>query len=209
MMGPLIFTVGFIVQGVLRPEYDPISETISALEAGPYGWVQQLNFFVFSVSTMIFAAGLGAALRERRQIAVLIVAWWGFGLLMAGLFPLRDNVDGQTYDPTGLHQPNGALFFLSTWIGLAVLSWCLHANSDWRGLTRYTVTSSVALALFFVVLAVFAIPAAGPLHPWAGLLQRVHLAVWLPCIVVLATRLWRLSRSQSYTAIRDGSVSVA
>jgi hypothetical protein len=25
-------------------EYDPVAESVSALEAGPNGWVQQLNF---------------------------------------------------------------------------------------------------------------------------------------------------------------------
>ena len=160
MIGPLLFTVGFIVQGLFRhDEYDPIAETVSALEAGPNGWIQQLNFFVFGILMMIFGAGLGFGLRtRRRRIASAIVAWWAVGLLMAGLFPLRENADGQTYDPTGLHQPNGAVFFLSTWVGLAVMSWCLRPDARWRGLTRYTLTTSVALALLFVVLAAFAIP---------------------------------------------------
>ena len=131
MIGPLLFTVGFIVQGLFRhDEYDPIAETVSALEAGPNGWIQQLNFFVFGILMMIFGAGLGFGLRTRRwRIASAIVAWWAVGLLMAGLFPLRENADGQTYDPTGLHQPNGAVFFLSTWVGLAVMSWCLRPDA--------------------------------------------------------------------------------
>jgi hypothetical protein len=211
VLGPMLFTLGFVVQGwYRRGEYDPISETISALEGGPNGWIQQLNFFVFSISMMIFAAGLGAALGgKRRTIAVTIVAWWGFGLLLAGLFPLRQSVDGQTYDPTGLHYPTGGMFFLSTWLGLAGLSWCLYADPVWRGLTRYTATSSVALAFLFLLLAVFAIPSSGPLHPWAGLLQRVFLAVWFPCVIVLAIRLWRVSQSRLVTPMRGRSISVA
>ena len=56
MIGPLLFTVGFIVQGLFRhDEYDPIAETVSALEAGPNGWIQQLNFFVFGILMMIYA----------------------------------------------------------------------------------------------------------------------------------------------------------
>jgi hypothetical protein len=202
MIGPMLFTVGFVVQGWFRrDEYDPISETISALEGGPSGWIQQLNFFVFSTSIMIFAAGIGAALRgQRRWIAAAMVAWWGFGLLMAGLFPLRESADGQTYDATGLHQPNGIAFFFSTWAALAVLSWCLRSDPGWRSLSRYTLITSAALALLFVVLGVFAIPSSGPLHPWAGLLQRVFLAVWFPCLIVLAIRLWGVSRSQSVTS---------
>jgi len=197
MIGPLLFTVGFIVQGLFRhDEYDPIAETVSALEAGPSGWIQQLNFFVFGILMMIFGAGVGFALRtRRRRIASAIVLWWAIGLLMAGFFPLRENAAGQTYDPTELHQPNGAVFFLSTWVGLAILSWCLRSDLRWRDLVPYTMITSVALAILFGVLAALAIPDSGPLHPWAGLLQRLVLAVWFPCLVVLAARLRKVARA--------------
>jgi Protein of unknown function (DUF998) len=194
MIGPLLFTVGFVVQGLFRhDEYDPIAETVSALEAGPNGWIQQLNFFVFGILMMIFGAGLGFGLRTR--IAAAAVLWWAVGLLMAELFPLRENADGQTYDPTELHQPNGAVFFLSTWVGLAILSWCLRSDRRWRDLVPYTMITSVALGVLFGVLAALAIPDSGPLHPWAGLLQRLVLAVWFPSLVVLAARLRKVARA--------------
>ena len=90
MIGPILFTVGFVVQGLFRRgEYDPVAETVSALEAGPNGWIQQLNFFIFGILMMIFAVGLGAGLRGgRRRIGSVVVIWWGVGLLVAGLFPL-------------------------------------------------------------------------------------------------------------------------
>jgi len=197
MIGPLLFTVGFVVQGLFRhDEYDPIAETVSALEAGPNGWIQQLNFFVFGILVMLFGIGLRTALQTRRRwIAFAVVAWWAVGLLMAGLFPLRENADGQTYDPTELHQPNGAVFFLSTWVGLAILSWCLRSDRRWRDLVPYTMITSAALAVLFGVLAALAIPDSGPLHPWAGLLQRLVLAVWFPSLVVLAARLRKVARA--------------
>jgi hypothetical protein len=211
IVGPLLFTVGFIVQGWFRrAEYDPIAETVSALETGPNGWIQQLNFFVFGILMMIFAVGLGAGLRGgRRRIGSVMVIWWGVGLLMAGLFPLRENVDGETFDPTGLHQPNGAIFFASIWVGLAVLSWCLRQDPYWRGLTRYAVITSVTLAVVFLLMGLFAIPSSAPLHPWAGLLQRLVLAVWFPCVIVLATRLLQLSRVQSPEPARNHSAYAA
>ncbi len=64
MIGPILFTVGFVVQGLFRRgEYDPVAETVSALEAGPNGWVQQLNFLRFRILMMIFAC------RARRRAA--------------------------------------------------------------------------------------------------------------------------------------------
>jgi hypothetical membrane protein len=211
VIGPLLFVVGFVVQGLFRVgEYDPIAETVSALEAGPNGWIQQLNFVVFGVLMMIFGVGLAAGLRtSRRRIAAVIGVWWGIGLLLAGLFPLRESSDGQTYDATGVHHLNGVVFFLSIWVGLAALSWCLRTERDWRGLSRYALITSVASALLFVAMVVLAIPSSAPLHPWAGLGQRLVLAVWFACLIPLAVRLGQVSRSPSPTSIGDHPISVA
>ena len=70
IVGPLLFSVGFIVQGLFRRgEYDPIAETVSVLETGSHGWIQQLNFFVFAILMMIFAAGLSAGFHSKRRDA--------------------------------------------------------------------------------------------------------------------------------------------
>jgi hypothetical protein len=210
LIGPILFTIGFVVQGLFRRgEYDPIAETVSALEAGPNGWIQQLNFLVFATLMMIFGAGFGSGLRTgRRSIGSAVVVFWGVGLLVAGLFPLREDFAGQTYDPTGVHQPNGAVFFLGTWVGLAVLSWCLRPEPRWRGLARYTLLTSGALAVLFLVMAALAISSSAPLHPWAGLIQRLVLAVWFPCLIALAARLLQVSRSPSAMPVAEHPVSV-
>ena len=42
IVGPILFTATFLAQEAFRSdEYSPIAETVSALEAGPNGWVQQ------------------------------------------------------------------------------------------------------------------------------------------------------------------------
>src|SRR5688572_8365922 len=65
--GPVLFAVGFLVQEQLRGgEYDPMSEVISALEAGDHGWLQQLNFVGLGVLTMVFAVGLHRGLAPSR-----------------------------------------------------------------------------------------------------------------------------------------------
>jgi hypothetical protein len=47
----------------------------------------------------------------------------------------------------------------------------------------------------FVAFGVLVGPDDAPLHPWAGLAQRVVLAVWFPCMIVLALRLLRVTRA--------------
>jgi hypothetical membrane protein len=197
IIGPPLFTACFVIQGMARRgEYDPITERVSALEAGSNGWIQQLNFIVFGLLMLIFAAGLRSSVRRPRGriIGPGIVAWWGVGLILAGVFPLREDAQGQTYDATGLHSPNGAVFFLSTWVGLGLLSWWLSSDPEWRGLARYSAITAGVLMPLNVAMALFVIPESAPLHPWAGLGQRVVLAVWFPCLVALAARLWQLGR---------------
>ena len=59
----------------------------------------------------------------------------------------------------------------------------------------YTMGTGIAVLLLFFTLGLFAIDDGTPLHPWAGLIQRVLCAVWFTCMVVLALRLRRLARS--------------
>ena len=211
MIGPILFTVGFVVQGLFRRgEYDPIAETVSALEAGPNGWIQQLNFFVFGILMMIFAVGLGAGLRGgRRRIGSVVVIWWGVGLLVAGLFPLRENVDGETFDPTGLHQPNGAVFFAST-LGRSGRAVLVSATKIPTGeVSPDTRCSRVGRwRSCFSLWPLSRISSSAPLHPWAGLIQRLVLAVWFPCLIALAARLLQVSRSASAMPVAEHTVSV-
>jgi hypothetical protein len=64
----------------------------------------------------------------------------------------------------------------------------------WRDLSGYTRSSGIAVLVLFVAVGFFAIGDGTPLHPWAGLVQRVLCAVWFTWLIVLAVRLRRVSR---------------
>ena len=67
IIGPVLFTVMFLAQDAFRiDEYSPLAEPVSALEAGPNGWIQQVNFVVFGVLTVAFAVGLHLGVRPTR-----------------------------------------------------------------------------------------------------------------------------------------------
>lgn len=55
------------------------------------------------------------------------------------------------------------------------------------------ITLVIVILLLFVTLGWFALADDAPLHPWAGLLQRVVCAVWFTCTIVFAVRLRRLA----------------
>ncbi len=73
--GPVLFTAGFSSRSISPSDYSRIADPISALEADPRGWIQQLNFVAFAVLLTIFAIGL------HRGIAKTRYGWAGPALL--------------------------------------------------------------------------------------------------------------------------------
>ncbi|WP_211754379.1 DUF998 domain-containing protein [Nocardioides gansuensis] len=206
IVGPVLFTVGFLVQEQLRRgEYDPISEVISALEAGDRGWMQQVNFVVLGVLTMVFAVGLHRGLAPSRAGIVGPVALFisGVANVLAAIFPLREDATGATYDPGG-HQLAGALFFASSFVALIALSRRCAADPRWRAISGWILAAGVMAALSFPLMGALVIPDDAPLHDWAGLAQRlIVLGLLFPARLALAVRLLRVATDLSTPLARD------
>jgi hypothetical membrane protein len=200
IVGPLLFTGAFLAQEALRRgEFDPVSEPVSALEAGPNGWLQQVNFVVFGLLTILFAVGLQRAVSpSRRGIAgpaLLTVS--GIGLLLAAAFPLREDASGNFYDPGG-HAVAGIMFFGTSAVGLMVLSLRLTQDRRWRSLAAYTALAGVVALAGFFVMGALVMPDDAPLHDWAGLIQRaLIILVVFPCRITLGIRMLRLQKAPS------------
>jgi hypothetical membrane protein len=192
--GPIVFSLTFAVQGLFRSgEYDPVSEPVSALEAGPNGWIQQVNFVVFGLSMLVYAVGLNRAIATARlrTVSGVLLLLTGIGLLLAAALPLRQDAAGATYDPGG-HFVAGVTFFLSSALALIVLSVRMRADAHWRGLANYTLGAGCVALVCFVLLGRFTIPDDAPLHDYAGLVQRATLLlVTFPCFVTAGLRLLR------------------
>lgn len=194
--GPVIFTVSFLAQQQFRRgEYSPMAEPISALEAGPNGWIQQVTFVVFGVLTMAQAVGLHRAIAPSpggfAGPAFLFLT--GVGAIIAGVFPLRADAAGATYDPGG-HLAGGMLFFLGSPVAFLLLSTRLRRDPSWRSLSPYAVAAGAALLGSALVMNLLVLPEQGPLHSGAGLAQRlIVLALIFPLRVALGVRQLRLT----------------
>ena len=192
ILGPVLFTAAFLAQQAFRgAAYDPIAEPVSALEAGPHGWVQQVNFVVFGVLLLGFTVGLHRGIDRSRwgALGAALLGAASTGLFIAAAIPLRENAAGEVYDPGG-HFVAGVTFFLGTALALLVLSRRLANDPHFRPLATYTAVCGVLALVGFVVMGRFAMPDGAPLHDVAGLIQRVViLVVTFPCLVVLAVRL--------------------
>jgi hypothetical protein len=191
--GGLTFAASSVVHGWVRsPEYDWVSDPVSALEAGPTGWVQQLGFVVLSVCYALYALGLRASVRPSRAgsaaVAVMLIGCTAL-LVGAVALPARAGAGGEVVLPAG-HQPVGVVFFLSVWVSLLLTARWLRRDPAWSGLAPYPLVAGVVCALGFVVGSFAARPDA-PLSDVWGLVQRVLVTAWLASLLVLAVHLAR------------------
>ena len=195
MAGPIVFVVVVGVQSLLHSDYSQVQLPISALAAWPGGWVQDANFVLFGLLTILFAIGLHLGVRRNRAAVIGpgLLMLGGVGLIIAGLFPWQ-SVDGDLVVPAG-HLLGALLSFLGTGNALIALSRRMAEDPRWRGVAPYALWSGIAIVALFVATFALVIPPGAPLHPWGGLVQRAALAVWFPCTVVLAIRLLRVAKA--------------
>lgn len=196
IVGPVLFTAGFLAQEAFRrDDFDPIAQPVSALEAGPAGWVQQVDFVVFGVLTLVFAVGLHRGLKPSRAgiAGPALMGVSGVALLLAAAFPLREDAAGEVYDPGG-HVVAGTTFFLTSALSLIVLSRRAARDPAWRGIATYALVAGLVALAGFVVMGLLVVPETAPLHEWVGLGQRLMIVlVVFPCRIVLADRLRRVA----------------
>jgi hypothetical protein len=117
----------------------------------------------------------------------------GLGIVVAGMFPW-DMVNGVPTE-TPPHIVGAIMAFAASGLGFVVISRRLKVDPQWRDLATYTMWTGVTVLLLFITVGFFAIDDGAPLHSWAGLLQRVLVAVWFACTIVLAVRLRTISIS--------------
>jgi hypothetical membrane protein len=197
IVGPVLFTLTFFAQEAFRrAEYDPIAEPVSALEAGPNGWVQQVNFVVCGLLLLTLAVGLHRGLAPSRMGAFgpALLGLASIGMLLAAAFPLREDAAGVTYDPGG-HFVSGVTFFFGSSIAMLVLSRRLAQDPRMRPVSTYTAACGVLALVSVVAFVRLVLPDGAPLHDYAGLFQRmIILLVTFPCLVTLAVRLRRVTQ---------------
>jgi len=191
--GAILFILLVFVQEFLNPDYSRIAMPISALAAWPTGWIQKLNFFVYGGLALAFYGGLTRGIRPSRlgQLGIVLLVVSAIGAILAGIFPWV-RINGQPTE-TPRHVIGAISHFAGVALGSILLSRGMARDPAWSDIAGYVLGSGIALLVLFVTIGFFAIDPGTPLHPWAGLVQRVTVCVWFACMIVLGLRLWRVS----------------
>ncbi len=195
ILAPVGFAVSALVQSLARDEHELIHDPISALAAGPTGWIQDVTFAGTGVLLVGFSLGLHITIRPHRHFdpGAQLLGLFGLGLIGAAVWPAVD-ASGAFTDGSVPHAIAGFVAFGSAGFAALALARRLSHDPRWSDLARHARDVGAVLLLLFVALGALVRPPGAPLHDWLGLAQWIFLAVWFPCIAVLAVRLLRASR---------------
>ncbi len=192
LVGISIWWVGATVLGFMWSTYDAVSDPISLLAAvgSPYAVIQQLNFYIFGASILIFTVGLFLWNDRgwRLLVGVPFLVVFGTGVIVAGFFQ---------YDPNDLqaattryHVLASLVTFPSAILGISITSWGLNHEDRWPKHRN----GFVPLGIAVLAIGSFAIFMMSVMTPWEGLTQRLFLLVLTGWIAYHAYTLHTLTR---------------
>jgi Protein of unknown function (DUF998) len=199
IVGPLVFTLGWLVLGFISPgytmwdirvdHYSAISQPISGLGLGVTGPVMNALFVLTGLLLITGAVGVFRSIphlstRTRRVLSGLL-ALHGLGAILSGLFTLESFM---------AHFAGFALA-LSPIITFPIIARSLRSAPGWTRLARWLpIGSPITVALTILHFATFNPEAAGDGVGIAGLTQRMlllELQAWIVAMGWLAVRIAR------------------
>lgn len=204
IVAPILFTGVYLIEGAVRPGYDPMRHPVSLLSLGDGGAVQVVSFIVNGVLLLAFAAALRARLDDGRGAIAgpAAIGATGLGLVGAGLFstqPLFGYPPGTpigmapSVEPTSVLHLIGALLLF---LGLVVAAFAFARRFRQEDAPRWATFSLAAGVVVFVFFGASSGGPSGQLFPAvSGLLQRISLVTGLGWVAALAAREIRSSRS--------------
>jgi hypothetical membrane protein len=183
-----VFVVVVLVEGAVRPDYDPIYHTGSELSLGDRGWVQITNFLQVGVGMLAYAAGIYRVLDTLGGAVLLAIS--GLALIAAGVFvvdPRRGYPPDAVYDDAGrgtwhhqLHEVTGPVAFIAMFGACVIVAGQL--DGAWR--TYTIVTAVVGLAMLIWTALAYQRDAR---H--TGLVQRTLIIPYMSWVVLAGAHL--------------------
>lgn len=188
IIGPALFVTVFLLEGWLRPGYNPLSAYVSALSLGPRGWIQIVNFLQFGLLLFLFTRGVTSVFQSGKAARSGIVLLTIIAICFFFSGPFVMDPDGtpralMTVHGT-VHGILGAIAFLLMPISIFVYWRRFVSDPDWAGMRGWSLGLGIISAMGLVVLS---ITSKSPqlqstFANWFGLFQRtliIPFMVWV------------------------------
>ena len=202
VVGPLLFIVVFLIEGLTRPGYSAWRHYVSQLSTGPGGWVQVANFLVCGTLVMVYAIGLRLATRS--IAAPILQGLFGITLLVAGVFstdpalgyppgaPIMHTTSGMIHGFAGL----GAFSLLPATTFVMAAWFRRHHSGRWLW---YSIGVGVVMIVTFIASTTFsAMDAAGTLpNAPTGFFQRIAIIAGWTWMAMVALHFIRSGRESA------------
>jgi len=210
VIGPLLFIVVFIIEGLTRPGYSAWRHYVSQLATGPGGWVQVINFLLCGTLVLLFAIGLRMATRS--IAAPILLSLFGIALLTAGAFS-TDPALGYPVGAAAVHTTHGMIHGFAGLVAFTTLpatafvmaAWFARHETGRRWLWYSLAVGIVMIVAFVVSTAVSAMDGAGTLpNAPTGFFQRIAIITGWTWMSMVALHLIRASRPASrYASVTE------
>jgi len=198
MIGPVLFVAIFLLEGWLRPGYDPSRMFVSELALGARGWIQIANFFVYGVLLLLFARGVtaefagGPASRVGSSLLTLnAIRTIGVGLFVTD--PAATPLQAMSWHGT-LHLLLAVSAFVLWPLTCFVFYRRFRVDPAWQSLAGSTLCAGIATAGLSSLLIIGSTPltsAPNALNAWFGLIQRASIITFAAWQFAIAWRLWQ------------------
>ncbi len=200
MIGPVLFVAVFLIEGWIRPGYNPMAEFVSALSLGPRGWVQIVNFIIFGLLLFAFSRAVAAEFpggkASRWGLILLTVIAVGYFIsgpaVMDPTTGTGNPLEGATFHGL-LHGIMGGIVFLLMPIVIFIFLRRFRSDPKWQFLQGWTWVLGIICAvddLFFTVVSKSPDLSAS-FSSWMGLIQRSVIVPFMIWVFVFALGLYR------------------
>lgn len=197
IIGPALFVTVFLVEGFLRPAYNPLSMYVSALSLGSRGWIQMANFMQFGLLLLWFTRGVSSEFQNVKAArrGALLLAIIALCYFLSGPFVM---------DPEGtprelmtihgtVHGILGAIAFLLMPISIFVYWRQFVLDPGWAGMRGWSLVLGVISAMGLVILSITSkSPQLASIYSdWFGLFQRMLIIPFMAWVFIFALTMLR------------------
>ena len=192
ILAPIIFVKSFLIEGWLRPGYDPLSMYVSALSLGSRGWTQISNLLIFGALLFVFTRGIAAEFPDGKASrgGLILLTIIAAGYFLSGPFvmdPMNTPLDQATVHGT-IHGILGGIVFLLMPISIFVYWRRFRIDPQWQSIQGWTLVLGIICAAADIL---FTVVSKSPslqitFVDWFGLIQRSVIVPFMVWIFVFA-----------------------